>query len=77
MALATGTAPTPLGVGLAVAGLLLGAHALDDAAAGATSLVGALVARGVVADPRGGAAPRGPRRPTSPRRRPRTQVPPA
>ncbi len=50
VALAAGTAPDPLGIGLGLAGLLLGAQALDATAGGVAAIAGAVVARRVIRD---------------------------
>ena len=50
VALASGTTPDPLAVGLALAGILLGAQALDGLASGVAAIAGAVVARRMVAD---------------------------
>jgi ATP-binding cassette subfamily B protein len=50
VALSAGTAPDPLGIGLGLAGILLGAQAIDGAASGVAALAGASVARRVVRD---------------------------
>jgi len=50
IALAAGTDPDPLAVGIALAAVLLGSQALDSAANGVAALAGAIVARRVVHD---------------------------
>lgn len=50
VALAAGTAPDPLAIGLGLGGLLLGAQALDGLANGVAAIAGAVVARRMVAD---------------------------
>lgn len=50
IAVSAGTQPDPLGIGLGLAGLLLGAQAIDGAASGVIAVASAIVARRVIKD---------------------------